>query len=111
MAMNVDQKRAARLREARQLAGYESATEAARAMGIPPPTYMAHENGTIGFARNAERYAAFFKVDLRWLMSGIGRAKGRPVEAEIADLPPEQQRQVFDYIEFLKNGARRKKGA
>jgi len=68
---------AARLKKARENAGYTSATAAAKAMGIAAPTYLAHENGTTGFPHNAARYATFFKVTTDWLMLGKGTAGAR----------------------------------
>lgn len=68
-----NQKSAAdRLIEARRDAGYEKATDAARALGISPPTYLGHENGSRGFQREAPRYAQFFGVSLEWLITGKG---------------------------------------
>lgn len=91
-----------RLRKARALAGYESGSDAARALRINLPTYLGHENGSRGFSRQAARYAGFYKVDLRWLLTGVGSPKGRSMEAEISALPPEKQAQLLDFIEFLK---------
>lgn len=65
--------KAARLRKAREAAGYESASDAARAIGIPAPTYIGHENGLRGFnSTSAEQYAYKFKVSLAWLLTGRG---------------------------------------
>lgn len=69
-----------RLRDARRAAGYDTATAAADALGIPPQTYIHHENGTRDFARTrdpetARRYAAFFRVDLDWLLTGRGKMR------------------------------------
>tara|TARA_R110002110_G_scaffold64634_2_gene178548 strand:- start:6882 stop:7484 length:603 start_codon:yes stop_codon:yes gene_type:complete len=64
---------ARRLKEARQKAGYPDAKAAAEAMGANFHTYIQHENGTRGFARHAERYARFFRVDAGWLISGKGK--------------------------------------
>jgi len=61
-----------RLRWARESAGFEEATEAATALGVPAPTYLAHENGSRGFARTAARYAEFFRVSLDWLLTRRG---------------------------------------
>jgi len=63
---------AKRLKLAREAAGYLTPTAAARAMGVPPPTYLGHENGTTDFPHAAARYADFFRVSLDWLL----RAKG-----------------------------------
>jgi len=64
-------------------AGYETAREAAEALGIKEPTYMCHENGSRGFKAHAEIYARKFKVNLEWLLTGRGNPrKGRPVTAK-----------------------------
>lgn len=63
---------ASRLRMAREAAGYASATDAAKALGVPEQTYYAHENSSRGLARAGERYAKFFGVSLDWLMTGRG---------------------------------------
>ena len=68
-----------RLREAREAAGYESAADAARAMGMRPETYHRHENGSNGLARAGERYARFFRVNLEWLLTGRGEKRGRKI--------------------------------
>lgn len=74
-----------RLMQARKSAGYETAAEAARAMGIPEPTYVGHENGFRGLTRQASRYARFFGVPLEWLLEGRNppkfrsRVKARPL--------------------------------
>lgn len=65
-----------RLKRARLAAGYETAADAARAMGVPKPAYTHHENGTRGFVTNGERYARFFRVSLEWLLTGRGEMKG-----------------------------------
>ena len=66
----------ARLRKAREAAGIESAYEAARALGIPEPTYASHENGSRGFTKtSAQRYADFFRVNLEWLLTGRGQMR------------------------------------
>lgn len=63
-----------RLRAAREAAGYKSAAEAARAVGVPYPTYAGHENGAKGAFRREEaaRYARTFKVSPEWLLFGKG---------------------------------------
>lgn len=94
-----------RLQRARELAGYETATEAANALGVAPPTYMGHENGSRGFKGKAERYAAFFRVDYGWLMTGRGEPRSTSLEARVNALPPEERRRVFEYIEFAESRA------
>ncbi len=66
-----------RVKFARIAAGYSTATEAARAMGVKPSTYIHHENGRAGLARAGQRYAQFFRVDYGWLMTGRGEMRGR----------------------------------
>ena len=61
-----------RLRFAREQAGYASASDAARAIGVEEPTYLGHENGSRGLSRAAPRYARFFGVSLDWLIDGRG---------------------------------------
>lgn len=63
---------AKRLKIAREAAGYLTPTDAARAMGVPPPTYLGHENGTTEFPHAAPRYAQFFRVSLDWLLMAKG---------------------------------------
>jgi DNA-binding XRE family transcriptional regulator len=72
-----------RLQQARKRAGLEDAGDAADALGVPRPTYYAHENGSRGFKANAEKYARKFKVRLEWLWTGQGSPTGRPVTAPI----------------------------
>lgn len=66
-----------RLAWAREQAGYKSAADAARALGIPYPTYGGHENGAKGGFRvdDGLRYSKKFKVDFLWLMTGEGAPK------------------------------------
>lgn len=77
MATNENIIRGKRLERARVEAGFDTASEAARALELSEPTYMAHENGSRGFKGSAERYSAFFKVSLEWLWSGKGQMKRR----------------------------------
>lgn len=66
---------AARLREARSRL-FDTAADAARALGIKPVTLRAHESG-----QNApdiiylERYARRYGVELSWLVTGKGEAE------------------------------------
>lgn len=62
---------AQRLKQAREDAGYESASDAARALGVSVSTYSAHENGQNGLkVKFAEKYARKFKVGQSWLLTG-----------------------------------------
>lgn len=63
-----------RLRRARQAAGYDTAADAARALGMKPPTYAGHENGSRRFGpEEAALYARRLKVSPEWLLYGTGR--------------------------------------
>jgi phage repressor protein C with HTH and peptisase S24 domain len=73
-----------RLRFAREQAGYASASDAARAMGVEEPTYLGHENGSRGLSRAGARYARFFHVSLDWLIGGRGDYKVCGGEAQFA---------------------------
>jgi SOS-response transcriptional repressor LexA len=67
-----------RLRQARERAGYSSASAAAEALGVPVATYVQHENGNRGVpASRAERYARFFRVAPEWILYGK-RGKDEP---------------------------------
>ncbi|TIO62972.1 helix-turn-helix transcriptional regulator [Mesorhizobium sp.] len=58
---------------ARKQAGFETAAQAAEAVGVPYGTYSGHENGSSGFrADKGELYARKFKVRFEWLMRGTG---------------------------------------
>lgn len=91
-----------RLQKARELAGYDTASYAAAALGTPPPTYMAHENGTRGFKGQAERYARFFNVSLEWLLTGRGEARPKSLDARVAALQSTDQDEVRRFIEYVE---------
>jgi hypothetical protein len=62
-----------RLIAARKHAQFETASEAAHALGVRYSTYAGHENGNSGFkASTGELYARRFKVRFEWLMNGRG---------------------------------------
>jgi hypothetical protein len=73
-----------RLRWGRERAGFDTATDAAESLGVPEPTYLAHENGSRGFKHDAaDRYARKFKISLDWLLTGRGQpTKGAPVKVK-----------------------------
>lgn len=99
---------AERLRIARLRAGFETATEAAEALGFPVSTYIAHENGSRGYpAKKAYTYARKFKVREQWLLYGVGQAPGDSgdFQAEIIDiidhLPPLKRAEALGYLRGL----------
>ncbi|MAN65336.1 S24 family peptidase [uncultured Hyphomonas sp.] len=66
---------AARLREARINAGYETVMEACEAFGFKYATYAGHENGSRGVkADSLKRYATAFRVPIEWLLTGAQTA-------------------------------------
>jgi phage repressor protein C with HTH and peptisase S24 domain len=74
---------AARLRKARENAGFKSASDAARKIGVNTVTYTGHENGTREFDRRlAAMYAEKFGVDPAWLLLGI-ESKEEPVSENL----------------------------
>lgn len=93
-----------RLKWARENAGYPQAKAAAEAFGWVSSTYSAHENGQNGIkVETARRYAAAFRVDLCWLLTGTGSPSGEPREIVVLwDKLSEPQRQrVAAYAEGL----------
>jgi hypothetical protein len=70
---------AGRLRWARKTAGFASARAAAQARGWTVETYKTHENGTRlkkGLSEeDGRKYARAFRVNLAWLMIGVGEAR------------------------------------
>lgn len=102
-----------RLLAARKHANFQSAREAADALGVPYPTYAGHENGSSGFrAKSGELYARRFKVRFEWLMSGRGpMVDNSALQQEIINLydklPPEQQEL---YLQILRNLAASNQG-
>lgn len=73
MSKTADKERGERLQAARKLAGFETASAAAESLGVPEPTYLAHENGSRGITASVgEQYARRFKVDYSWLMTNKG---------------------------------------
>lgn len=62
-----------RLKWARERAGFKTASDAARAFGWKPPTYMGHENGDRNPSRDkAKKYGRAFKVRWEWILEGQG---------------------------------------
>lgn len=62
-----------RLKAAREACGFDTAKEAALAMGVPIATYTQHEKAEHHLpARRAAEYAGFFKVQPEWINFGRG---------------------------------------
>lgn len=89
-----------RLQLARKNAGFDSASDAARAMDVSVQTYAAHENGYRSFKEDsARRYARRFGVDVTWLIFGTGTMKpekGAAVDdLDETDLPDQINLEIF----------------
>lgn len=76
-----------RLAEARKSAGYETAQDAAEALGVKYPTYAAHENGSRQFAQSAALYAKRFKTTIDWLLLGKPDASQEQAKSIIVEKP------------------------
>jgi len=93
--MSAKSDQAARLRLAREAAGFKSASDAIARFRFRASTYMAHENGQNGIRLEpALAYAKAFGVEPGWLMTGIGRgpekrsAKNSPGKKQHTGLGP-----------------------
>jgi transcriptional regulator with XRE-family HTH domain len=79
----------ARLRQARENAGFSSARSAALRFGWIPSTYASHENGQTPVpAKEAPKYARAFKVSAAWLLTGEGQQKSRNIVKVIGFIGP-----------------------
>ena len=66
--------------QARQRAGFENATDAARAFGWNENTYRSHENGERGLKKDiAEKYARAFRISAAWLLTGEGATQRKNI--------------------------------
>lgn len=59
-----------RLRYARVQAGFDSAKAFATKVGLGDVTYRSYENGQVGFAKHAPRFAKLLGVSTDWLLEG-----------------------------------------
>jgi phage repressor protein C with HTH and peptisase S24 domain len=76
--------RAARLRQARLDAGFETAAAAAEAHGWNRTTYASNENGNAPYSwRRARDYGRAFSVRPEWLYDAQGPAAGQPGPAPV----------------------------
>lgn len=102
-----------RLKQARQRAGYETATAGALALGMKQPTYLGYENGDRKPGRkSAERIALGFRVSLDWLLTGKGPPSpapnaGDPDWVSLHGIPDEDAKtHVRGVIDLLKRASR-----
>lgn len=92
-----------RLRFARKRK-FRSMAAAAKAFKVGYSTYAGHENGNRDFRENAELYARRLAVNFEWLWTGKGPMdRSAPTLDIIADLPPDRQQAVLDFIEFQRS--------
>lgn len=61
----------ARLRWAREKAGFKTAKEAAKRLHIGDVSYRAYENDQHGFVKHAWKFGKLFNVDPEWLVEGV----------------------------------------
>lgn len=88
------QGRANRLKQARLAAGYDSAEGAAKMHGWPISTYRAHESGGRHFGlETAEKYAASFGVNPRWIWEG--KSEQRVLKKVLPNASPRQHSVMF----------------
>ncbi|MBP7704161.1 MAG: helix-turn-helix transcriptional regulator [Caulobacter sp.] len=72
---------AERLKRAREDARYETAKQAAEAMGVAVATYQQHESGVRGIpAKRARQYGRFFRVAPEWILYGTGQQDAQPLD-------------------------------
>jgi len=96
-----------RLVAARKFAKFDTAADAAAAMGVNYQTYAGHENGNSGFrAQTGRIYARRFKVRFEWLMNGDGQMVDLSSKyAELLDnfdhLPEDLQEKYADILRTL----------
>lgn len=85
-----------RLKAARIAAGFPTAADAARGLGMPVGTYSGHENGHRGFPKSrAPFYARKFKTTEEWLLYGKGDQVAKDPFPS-AELMSELVREVID---------------
>lgn len=89
-----------RLREARIKAGFKSAADFARRIGVPYGTYSGHENGNRGIKNeDASLYAKKLKIPLSWLMFGFENEvldQGVAYKVGEAGINPDGSLTIFD---------------
>lgn len=82
-----------RLRWARIRAGYDSATEFARAASVNPTSYRAYENGQNKFSKLAASFGRLLGVSAEWLIEGGPSPIGAiPEKPETIDRTPDMPR-------------------
>jgi hypothetical protein len=101
-----------RLRWSRKMAGYMTASSAAKAAGVNPTTYRSHErppdeDGRVIDEGWAQLYGQTFEVHWPWLLTGQATpgtkyAVESPVERRWQELPAADRRLALDLLETIK---------
>lgn len=85
---------------------YDSATAAAKALGVKVPTYISHENGTRDFGdKYARLYARRFRVPLPWLALNEGKMPDLSSEDVAAALRNAEEGEGLPYGGIVEAGA------
>lgn len=95
---------ALRLRTAREKAGFENATEAAKRFDWRPPTYLAHENGSRGVnVETAKEYARAFRVSADWLLFGTESEQRSPAPTTPSAAAFAEDAVPYEHVSSPKN--------
>ena len=98
---------AARLKVAREEAGFSDATEAATHFGFPIVAYRSHENGIRGIKPTvAKKYAKAYKVSSGWLSTGDGPMRGLGIESDIMALPKDLSDEILKTVRMIIDAAK-----
>jgi hypothetical protein len=91
----------ARLKKAREAAGYQSARQAALKNGWTPSTYASHENGQTAVpSKAAEVYAKAFHSTAAWILFGTG-PRDRSLDARLTGQPKEVWDEAHEALDTI----------
>lgn len=108
---------ARRLQQAREIAGFKTAKDAAKRFGWAYYGYAQHENGTRGLNQSSKKYAKAFKVSEGWLLTGEGPGPGSRevnLQKKLQILPQEDYDEVMAELDaytdvIIKNRLERRR--
>ena len=100
---STQRKQGARLKQAREAAGFKTKREAVNHHRWVYPTYAGHENGNRGYSDDAITYAIAYGVRADWLLSGRGSMKGEGTADILSSVPEDKRLHLLDYIKFLNS--------
>lgn len=96
-----------RLRQARQAAKFDTASDAARHFGWVKSTYIAHENGQNDFDHEqALVYGKAFKVAAEWLLLDVSDAPAPGIDSQLLDLPPAESKILIERFNAMIEGVK-----